>query len=352
MFMKSTESSELKPQLDRLTFLHELGKLLAVTGDSQDVLRTMMEKANDFFRPRRLSLLVLDEESQTLCPEIVLGPQAEEPRPRLPLGEGVAGWVAERGEPLLVEDIRNDPRFRASPVAQETGIGSVLGVPVRGREAVLGVIELADGLTEDGLSEEEVLTLVVVADYVAAALEGTRHTKRMLELTLRDDCTGLYNARHLDQMLEAEIHRSSRFGHEFSIIFMDLDHFKGVNDAYGHVVGSKVLGTIGELVKSQLRLIDSPFRYGGDEFVLLLPQTSRENALVLVRRLQEALNAWVFVTGDGRNIRMTASYGVASFPADSSTAQALLRAADQAMYRIKSTSRDGIALAGGESGAP
>ena len=177
-------------------------------------------------------------------------------------------------------------------------------------------------------------------------LENARHLRRMQELTVTDDCTGLYNARHLNHVLEGEIYRSSRFGHEFSLVFMDLDQFKKVNDAYGHLIGSKVLGRIGELIKGQLRVIDSAFRYGGDEFVLLLPQTSKQNALVMVRRLKEALNSSVLLTTDGRKVRMTASYGVAGFAADGSTAPELLRAADQAMYRVKSAGRNGIALAG------
>ena len=344
--MRSRKSPEVRGQAGRMSFLHDLGKTFASADDTQAVLRAIMEKTNDFFRPRSLSLLLLDEKSQELYSEIVLGGQAEEQSARLRLGETTAGWSAERGEPLLVEDLRTDPRFQKPTSDGPADVRSVLCVPVKGRDSVLGVIKLANGAADHGFTEEDLVTLTLVSDYAAIALENARRLRRMQELTVTDDCTGLYNARHLNHVLEGEIYRSSRFGHEFSLVFMDLDQFKNVNDAYGHLVGSKVLGRIGELIKGHLRVIDSAFRYGGDEFVLLLPQTSKQNALVVVRRLKEALNSSVLLTTDGQNVRMTASYGIAGFSADGSTAQELLRAADQAMYGVKSTGRDGIALAG------
>ena len=329
-----------------MSFLHDLGKTFASADDSQAVLQAIMEKTNDFFRPRSLSLLLLDEKSQELYSEIVLGAQAEEHSARIRLGGSTAGWSAERAEPLLVEDLRKDPRFQEPTSDGPADVRSVLCVPVKGRGSVLGVIKLANGAADHGFTEEDLVNLTLVSDYAAIALENARRLRRMQELTVTDDCTGLYNARHLNHVLEGEIYRSSRFGHEFSLVFMDLDQFKNVNDAYGHLVGSKVLGKVGELIKGHLRVIDSAFRYGGDEFVLLLPQTAKQSALVVVRRLKEALNSSVLLAADGRNVRMTASYGVAGFSADGSTAPELLRAADQAMYRVKSAGRDDIRLAG------
>ena len=343
--MRSRKSPEVRGQAERMSFLHDLGKTFASADDTQAVLRAIMEQTNDFFRPRSLSLLLLDEKSQELYSEIVIGGQAEEQSARVRLGETTAGWSAERGEPLLVEDLRTDPRFQKPTSDGPADVRSVLCVPVKGRDSVLGVIKLANGAADHGFTEEDLVTMTLVSDYAAIALENARRLRRMQELTVTDDCTGLYNARHLNHVLEGEIYRSSRFGHEFSLVFMDLDQFKKVNDAYGHLIGSKVLGRIGELIKGQLRVIDSAFRYGGDEFVLLLPQTSKQNALVMVRRLKEALNSSVLLTTDGRKVRMTASYGVAGFAADGSTAPELLRAADQAMYRVKSAGRNGIALA-------
>jgi diguanylate cyclase (GGDEF)-like protein len=340
--MKPEERSASKRHIRRLSLFHEMGQALASAGDSQEILRTMMAKIGGFYRPLKLSLLLLDEGPQELYPVVDPGSLAEEQGARLKLGEGIAGWVAKHGEPILVEDADSDPRFRDPLPDGLAGRGSVLCVPIKGREAVLGVIRLASGPTGDRLSKEEIPTLTVLADYIAIALEHAR-------LTIADHCTGLFNARHLSYVLEAEIYRSTRFGHEFSVVFMDLDDFKKVNDAYGHLLGSKFLRMVGDLIKAQLRVIDSAFRYGGDEFVLLLPHTSKPNALVMVRRLREALNSGEFSLEKGRNLKMTASYGVASFPADARTAQDLLRLADEALYRVKSTTRDDIAVAGDDA---
>lgn len=340
--MKPEERSASERHIHRLSLFHEMGRVLASAGDSQEILRTMTAKIAGFYRPLEMSLLLLDERPQELYPAIVPGNPAEEQGARLKLGQGIAGWVAKHGEPILVEDAGSDPRFRGPLTDGPTGRGSVLCVPIMGREAVLGVIRLESGPTGDRLSQEEIPTLTVLADYIAIALENAR-------LTISDHCTGLFNARHLNYVLEAEIYRSSRFGHEFSVVFMDLDDFKKVNDTYGHLLGSRFLRMVGDLIKAQLRVIDSAFRYGGDEFVLLLPHTSKPNALVMVRRLREALNSGEFSLEKGRSLKMTASYGVASFPADAGTAQDLLRMADEALYRVKSTTRDDIAVAGDDA---
>src|SRR6266568_9237882 len=116
---------------------------------------------------------------------------------------------------------------------------------------------------------------------------------------------------------------------------MDLDHFKQVNDRFGHLVGSKLLRLIANVVKANLRLTDYAFRYGGDEFVMVLPHTSKENALRVVRRLRELMNSETFLTEEKLNIKVTASFGVATFPADGRKRKDLLRVADEAMYSVK-----------------
>jgi len=187
--------------------------------------------------------------------------------------------------------------------------------------------------------------LEALADYAAIAIENARHVQRIHELTITDDCTNLYNARHLNFMLDTEIYRSQRYGYQFTLIFIDLDHFKQVNDTHGHLVGSKLLGEIGKAIKIHCRLIDFAFRYGGDEFVLLLPQTSKENAYIVARRLHKLIRETEWLTEAGMNIRITASVGLASYPMDATSKADLLHLADEAMYSVKNTTRDSVAAA-------
>jgi diguanylate cyclase (GGDEF)-like protein len=342
------EIVELKRQVERLSLFHEVGKALFSTLDLQKILQTIMEKISDLLQPDTWSLLMLDEKTQELYFEIAIGSGADKLKDiRLKIGEGIAGWVAQTGEPVLVEDVRRDARF--NPKFDElthTDTRSVVCVPIKGHERVLGVIELVNCLGRGSFTRDDIPILKSLADYAAIALENARYVQRIHELTITDDCTALYNARHLNFVLDTEIYRSNRYGYEFSVIFIDLDHFKQVNDVHGHLVGSKLLWLIGDIIKANLRMIDYAFRYGGDEFVILLPQTSKENAFMVGRRTRDLLNSKVFFAEEGLNIKVTASFGLASFPVDGRTRKEILRMADEAMYMVKNTTRNNIALAG------
>jgi diguanylate cyclase (GGDEF)-like protein len=342
------EIAELRRQVERLSLFHDVGKSLASTLDLQKILQAIMEKISDFFQPDTWSLLMVDEKTNDLYFEIAIGSGSEKLKDvRLQMGEGIAGWVASTGEPLLVEDVKRDPHFnpRIDDLTQ-TNTRSVVCVPIKGRERVLGVVELVNCLGKGSFRNDDIPILKNLADYAAIALENARYVQRIHELTITDDCTALYNARHLNFVLDAEIYRSSRYGYEFSVIFIDLDYFKQVNDTHGHLVGSKLLWMIGDVIKGNLRMIDYAFRYGGDEFVVLLPQTPKLSSLLVVRRMKDLLTSKVFFREENLNIKVTASFGVASFPVDGRTRKEILRMADEAMYLVKNTTRNSIALAG------
>lgn len=197
-----------------------------------------------------------------------------------------------------------------------------------------------------GFSDGDLQLAQVLSDYVAVAIHGARQLDRISELTIIDDVTWLYNVRHLNTMLDQEICRSIQYSFEFSVVFLDLDHFKRVNDHHGHLAGSRLLGEIGHFIRKNLRLIDFAFRYGGDESVILLPQTSQENAAHAARRLHRLLRGNAWLRADRLILRITASLGIATFPGNARTKSGLLRLEDEAMYMVKRTKRDGIAAAG------
>ena len=255
--------------------------------------------------------------------------------------------MAQAGEVVVVPDTSKDSRFFGSVDAKtKMETRSIVAVPVRFRDQCLGVIELINCMGPEGFSKRDLALLEALADYAAIAIENARHVSRIHELTITDDCTTLYNARHLNFMLDTEIYRSHRYAFEFSLIFIDLDHFKQVNDTYGHLVGSRLLAEIGQAIKDKCRLIDLAFRYGGDEFVVLLPQTSKENALGVAKRLHKLIREAMWLKDSSVNVRVTASVGVASYPTDSRTKAELLHLADEAMYLVKNTTRDSVAANG------
>ena len=325
----------------------ELGKALTSSLQLDQVLRTIMEKIDEFLRPDNWSLLLLDEAKQELYFELAVGKASQALKDvRVKLGQGIAGWVAQHGEVVIVPDTTKDTRFFGK-VDEKTKMEtrSIVAVPVKFRDTCLGVIELINCVGVDGFDPRDLKLLEALSDFAAIALENARHVKRIHELTIKDDCTSLYNARHMGFILDTEIYRSQRYNYEFSIVFIDLDHFKQVNDTHGHLVGSRLLAEMGEALKTNCRLIDFAFRYGGDEFVILLPQTSKENAINVARRLHRLIRDSVWLKEDGLNITVTPSVGLAAYPADSKTKEGLLHLADEAMYLVKNTNRDNVAAA-------
>ena len=161
------------------------------------------------------------------------------------------------------------------------------------------------------------------------------------ELTITDDVTGLFNARHLYTLLDEQVAQ----GQVFSLMFVDLDHFKSVNDTHGHLIGSRLLAEIGSLLRRSLGPNNSAFRYGGDEFVALLPGMGKSAASGTTMALREDLRAARFLEGAGMSLSVSGSFGLATYPEDGNTVPTILRAADTMMYEAKVT-RDNVAVAG------
>jgi diguanylate cyclase (GGDEF)-like protein len=338
--------TQLTRQNQELTIFHDVAKALTSSLDLDSILQTIMDKMAEYFRPDTWSLLMVDEGHDELYFAIAVGDKSEALKTvRLKMGEGIAGWVAKHGESRIVPDVHADPLF-AGRVDQTTKweTRSVICVPLRSKLRVLGVIQLVN-VDMERFKDAELFFLQSLCDYAAIAIENARWVEKIQELTITDDCTGLYNARHLYKTLDTEVYRSSRFGYEFSILFIDLDHFKSVNDTHGHLIGSKLLAEIGYLIKAQLRLIDFAFRYGGDEFVVLLPQTGKDQALVVAKRLRDGLRASSFCQAEGLNLNVRASIGLATYPHDARTAHDVIRQADGMMYVVKNSSRDNIGVA-------
>ncbi len=331
----------------QLSTFNEIGKALTSSLDLKEILNIVMEKISGILHPKNWSLLLLDEETNELRFEIVVGEGSKKIKDlKLKVGEGVAGWVAKEKKPLLVPNVSKDPRFskKADAMTNFT-TKSIICVPLTVRNKCLGVIELINNAEDKDFVDEDLLILTTLADYTAIAIENAIFLNKVKELTITDDLTKLYNSRFLHTRLEYEVERARRFGYNLSMIFLDLDYFKDVNDRYGHLTGSKLLKEVAQVILKNIRNIDMVCRYGGDEFVVLLPETSKKNAVLAAKKLHQMINEAQFLAEEGINLHLTASFGVASFPKDAKNKEDLIHMADHAMYEIKNTTRDGVAEA-------
>ena len=332
---------------EELATLVDIGKALTSSLNLKDVLDVIMGKVASLLKPKLWSLLLVDSESDELYFEIVVSPVADQLKQvRLKMGEGIAGWVALHGESLLIADAQNDDRFaRQIDRQMDFTTRSLICVPLMVRGQVLGVIELVNSLEDEGYGEPELHIISIIADYAAIAIDNARNYQRACELVITDDLTGLYNARHFNTLLDREVAAAKRFGQSLSMVFLDLDRFKQVNDTYGHLVGSRVLSEMGGVIKRNIRMVDYAARFGGDEYVLLLPSTPKSGAMTLVANLRKVMREQIFRADDGREFQVTASFGVATYPDDAASNLDLVRLADEAMYAVKGGGRDGIRVA-------
>jgi len=179
----------------------------------------------------------------------------------------------------------------------------------------------------------------------AVALDNSLLLKRAEALSVTDDLTHLYNSRYLNLVLRRETKRASRNGRPLSLLFIDLDGFKGVNDAHGHLFGSRALVEAAAVIRASARETDVVSRFGGDEFAIVLPDTGGEGAFAVGARVRDRITAHTFLADDGLNIHLTASVGVATLPDVAASADELMHAADKAMYQVKESGKNGIQAA-------
>lgn len=205
------------------------------------------------------------------------------------------------------------------------------------------VVFCADGAAIETLGTDDRIVLQAVAAELVVAVENSRLYKLTKRLAITDELTDLYNYRYLQQRLDDEIGRVSRYGKQLSFLMIDVDDFKSVNDTYGHLVGDGVLAELGRVLKTTVREVDVVARYGGEEFSVLLPETDASGAFIVAEKIREAVSLNRFPDAEGeRTIHATVSIGVANVPLHAEDKETLLRQADDALYQSKSTGKDRV----------
>jgi diguanylate cyclase (GGDEF)-like protein len=340
-------------QMENLRVFHEVARALTSNLELEPLLLAIMSQMEEFFGPERWSLLMVDEETNELYYALSAGVDDTSFRNlRIRMGEGIAGYVAQTGNPLIVPNVQLDHDWAIFAAKHaELNLHSIACLPILHGGRTLGVLQLHNSKL-DLLPDSSIAFLRVMCDYAAIALQNARSVKLIHHLSITDDCTGLFNARYLYTMLEQEIAppadaRVVAIQPCFSLLFFDLDHFKSVNDTHGHLVGSRLLSEIGGVIKRTLGPEHAAFRYGGDEFVVLLRGLDKKRATDLSNKLRDTLNASRFLTGEGMSLAITASFGLATFPEDGDTLHSIIRSSDAMMYQAKAMGRNCLAVADG-----
>jgi len=309
-----------------LALLNELGRKATSVLNPQELLASICQQVRSTFGYDLARIEAVDGERGELVVEAEEGYGGGLIGRRWRLGEGLAGVAAETGEPVLANLVEQDERY----IALHPGVRSALSLPLKYRGEVLGVLSL-ESLTEHSFSQQDVLTLRTLADQLAIALHNAHAYQVAVEQAITDGLTALKTHRYFMEALDAEWHRATRCGRFFSLIMIDLDGFKQVNDRGGHLEGDRVLSAVARLLEVRSRQSNVVARYGGDEFAILMPEATTEQAEVLAERLRASLAADPYLASQG----VTGSFGIGTFPVHGATPEEIVRVADSGVYLAK-----------------
>jgi diguanylate cyclase (GGDEF)-like protein/PAS domain S-box-containing protein len=306
--------------------------------DLNNVLEQILIYLEKLLPYQNAAILLID--SKTLNISIVRGSKGEEfPHDASDISENqLFRKIIESDDPIVLDDVRDDPRLRE--MTHGTSVRGWMGVPMQARGYTIGLIILHSHVINE-YSKEDIALAKSYAAEAAIAIENAQLFKQIQELSITDPLTNLYNRRYFFSLLRVEFERSRRYDHPLSVAMLDIDHYKQVNDTYGHFTGDHVLEDIAQRLKKNLREIDIIARYGGDEFVIILPDTQLNDAIQVTERLKDKLAASPIYI-NGTSIIVSASVGLAEIDKDCVGLDTLLNRADQALYAAKQSGRNQV----------
>jgi diguanylate cyclase (GGDEF)-like protein len=330
----------LNKEMDEiLTSIFDSSKSIAPLLNWERLLQTIIEKAAQLLRAEQGSLMLLEEETAELLVKAKKSiDDIIKENMRARRGEGIAGKVLESGEPLLVEDVEKDPRTNQKNRPRYK-TRSFVSIPIKIEDRVAGVLNISDKISGEVFNESDLILIQAFATYASIAIERNlfhKEAEELKKLSITDPLTGILNRRYLNSRLSEEIARFNRYKHPFSFLMIDIDGFKEYNDTYGHITGDKVLKNIAITIVNSLRSTDIAVRFGGDEFVLILPQTPKIEAINIANRIKESVeNLYIPHQQELPTKCLTISIGLSSYPEHASSAAELLEKTDQALYLAK-----------------
>jgi diguanylate cyclase (GGDEF)-like protein len=317
-------ASQLETEVTFFRKIHELMSLAEAHAVSERITRTVL----DLLGLSRGTLFLHDPRLERYVVSFSNDPEVHE------TGEFLPG---------IPPDVLQRALSSGTSFAIDRAEGLIV-IPLQVEHDLVGVIRVPIGAAES-LDETVVEDITHYVRAVASVLGNIYQLSRSRDLAMRDDLTKAFNRRFFDSYLDEEIERSRRYGSLFSIIFLDLDDLKMVNNFYGHLTGSRTLQEVAKRILTAVRAIDKVIRFGGDEFCIVLPETDQEQALAVANRVRKSLTASVFVIDGTVEISVTASFGIATYPTHGLSKDDLIRQADAAMYRVKSTTKNAVGIA-------
>ncbi|MFQ5924879.1 MAG: diguanylate cyclase [Dehalococcoidia bacterium] len=331
--ISTKKAKELERAVERLSILHRLTSISTETLDLARLLERSLRQTLELPGLEGRGAIFLMNETGTSLSLMVsqgLAPEVVAAESTVPVGECLCGLSAQTGAIIVSASAAEDERHtRMCDMPDHSHVIS----PLMRREKVMGVLCLYAPPRQ--LEDLDIDLLHTVAQELALSIERAQLFEQLSKVSITDELTGLYNRRHFYEVLETEMYRAQRYGHWLSVVMIDIDGFKAYNDKFGHTSGDAVLRVLGQTLKSLLRRTDVAFRYGGDEFAVVLPATAADRAERIVNRMRsrwlEVRRAEDFVLG----IPLGLSAGIAEFPGDAETADGLVFLADTALYRSK-----------------
>jgi len=335
---KKTVFHEIASTHTEVQAVYEVSKSLGKSLKLSDTLSLLAEKIQNLIPSTSCSIYLLEEQEGKLVPYHTSGMYADLLREvELGVGDGITGWVTAHKQHLI--NVSPAPDFGDSEVLS-TSYRSCLVMPLSLNNSIVGVISLYSD-KPDNYSQDNLRFMETIADHAATAIRNAIIYEESQEDAHTDELTGLPNLRFFNNFIERELKRSGRTGQPLSLLMMDLEHFKEVNDKYGHKIGNRILIGIAHFLRDQLRDSDTCIRYAGDEFIAVLPQAGKDQAKHAILRIQEALDDYKFMVDEDNFVQVGISIGASSFPENGRQADLLLVVADHAMYKDKFRRRKG-----------
>ncbi|MBE7706676.1 MAG: sensor domain-containing diguanylate cyclase [Cyanobacteria bacterium SIG30] len=339
---------ELQKSLYNISILYNISQAVNFIDDLKRLLQVILSKALTTLDAEKGSLMLYDYSSNSLLVKVVYGLADKITEDninngfmecqKIKAGEGVAGTVFLEKRAIITNLGSNDPRFVKRNALSTTQ--SLLCVPLIVKGEAIGVINISNKKNNKLFNQKDLEFMTSLANQAAIAIDNAK----LYELATKDGLTKLYMYRHFYTLLENEIRRSVRYKHNISLLMMDIDDFKNVNDVYGHLAGDQTLREISNEIVETLRKIDIPARYGGEEFAIILPETTKEDAVIIADRLRKKIESLNIKVHKTISVKVTVSIGIAQFDFQSSDPKMLIDKADKALYNSKNSGKNVISV--------